>query len=140
MSTASLPRETDGALLARLGTDAEKWTREFLDRLLTHSQVLDPIDEGWVLGWFANAIEAGRSAGIASIPPIPAPSRDEYVTAFLAIMRDAAVAEMGRDPSPEEVDEAKAELSSGSSATLIDELMKHFVPRVAIVDAHPAQA
>lgn len=49
--------ETDGELLARLGTDAMKWTEEFCKR--TPSVYPDKM-----LGWFANAIEAGRSAGV----------------------------------------------------------------------------
>lgn len=51
----------DGELLAYIGTDAAKWAAEFckIGRDLGHTT----IDEGWMIGWFANAIEAGREAG-----------------------------------------------------------------------------
>ena len=51
--------ESDGQLLARLGTDAQLWAREFI-RLHGYSFIKD---EGLMISWFANAIEAGRSAG-----------------------------------------------------------------------------
>jgi hypothetical protein len=45
---------TDGELLAYMGDDAAKWAAEFckIARDLGHD-----IDEGWMIGWFANAIE-----------------------------------------------------------------------------------
>lgn len=55
-------RESDCEFLARVGTDAQQWAREFLAHGLAH----DDVDEGTLLGWFANAIEAGRSAGYAA--------------------------------------------------------------------------
>lgn len=48
--------ESPAAFLARLGTDGQVWAREFVAR---HGG-----DEGLMLSWFANAIEAGRSAGL----------------------------------------------------------------------------
>ena len=48
----------DSALLKDMGTDAEKWAHQYCRRFPGH-------DEATLLGWFANAIEAGRSAGIA---------------------------------------------------------------------------
>lgn len=53
--------ETDGEMLARLGTDGEAWAREFL----SHVHMDCPEDEALdtMRAWFANAIEAGRSAG-----------------------------------------------------------------------------
>lgn len=51
---------TDAELLTYMGTDAQKWSEKFLE-------VIDPmsidIDEALMIGWFANAIEAGRAAG-----------------------------------------------------------------------------
>lgn len=47
--------------LEEAGTDAVKWAKEWLriyDQLPE-----EKIDEAWMIGWFANAIEAGRSAG-----------------------------------------------------------------------------
>lgn len=51
---------TDGELLEAMGTDARKWAREFV--------AMHGGDEGLMIGWFANAIEAGRAA------PVPAPT------------------------------------------------------------------
>lgn len=51
----------DGELLAEMGTDAQKWSERFL-----HASGLEnagPDFRGTVLSWFANALEAGRSAG-----------------------------------------------------------------------------
>jgi hypothetical protein len=50
---------SDIDLLAEMGTDASKWVDEYMDRFGDEVP-----DEGTLLGWFANAIEAGRSAGI----------------------------------------------------------------------------
>lgn len=61
--------ETAGQMLARLGTDASAWADEFVGmfHILNHDgQELDH-DEAWglMVGWFANALEAGESAGYA---------------------------------------------------------------------------
>jgi hypothetical protein len=68
--------ETDGALLERLGTDAESWTVAFMDVACFANPLGKalrgfPHDDRETLadimrGWFANAIEAGRSAGYAA--------------------------------------------------------------------------
>jgi hypothetical protein len=55
--------ETSSDLLARLGTDGAKWAAEF--RLTALRLGYSNMDEGWLVGWFANAIEAGREAGRA---------------------------------------------------------------------------
>ena len=52
-------RMSDIDLLAKMGTDASKWLDEYMDRFGDEAP-----DEGTLLGWFANAIEAGRNAGI----------------------------------------------------------------------------
>lgn len=41
-------------------TDAQVWAKEFLRIYETQDVVLD---EGFMIGWFANAIETGREAG-----------------------------------------------------------------------------
>ena len=46
----------DNDLLAHMGTDAEKWAASFCEKF-------PEVDQGLMLGWFANAIEAGRTAG-----------------------------------------------------------------------------
>jgi hypothetical protein len=46
--------------LTYMGTDGRKWAEEFCKIAKDHGH---RIDEGWVIGWFANAIEAGREAG-----------------------------------------------------------------------------
>lgn len=47
--------ESDPALLSRLGDDAQKWAQEF--RKVAISLGYSDMDEGWLIGWFANAIE-----------------------------------------------------------------------------------
>lgn len=42
-------------------TDAQVWAQGFVN--LINSSDPPTIDEGLMLGWFANAIEAGRTAG-----------------------------------------------------------------------------
>lgn len=53
-------------------TDAQVWAEEFqrVYRHLVHQGYADPHqkpvdDTGWLIGWFANALEVGRSAGAA---------------------------------------------------------------------------
>ena len=51
---STLEELTDGGLLGYMGTDAQRWAQEFC--------AMHDGDEGLMIGWFANAIEAGRSA------------------------------------------------------------------------------
>lgn len=57
--------ETVSDWLERVGTDARLWAEEFV-RIVTnpHFQKENLIEVGFLTGWFANAIEAGRSAGL----------------------------------------------------------------------------
>ena len=60
--------ETGPEFLARLGGDAAKWAAEFRKTALAlgHSDM----DEGWLIGWFANAIMVQydrRAAEIAAL-------------------------------------------------------------------------
>lgn len=58
--------ENDAEFLAYLGTDGVKWAEEFVRvyKEIREIREDDPIkDEGWLIGWFANAIEAGSIAG-----------------------------------------------------------------------------
>lgn len=47
-------------------TDAQMWAKEWC-RIANEIEAADDgrqvIDEGWMIGWFANAIEVGRDAG-----------------------------------------------------------------------------
>ncbi len=52
-------KESDGDLFNRLGTDGKLWAEEFM-KLFENKK--DKIDEGLMIGWFCNAIEAGRNA------------------------------------------------------------------------------
>jgi hypothetical protein len=69
-------KESDGAVLARLGTDARKWTDEFI-AVMGRGVANGLLDANWgtIVSWFANAIEAGRSAGspVTLCPHRPAP-------------------------------------------------------------------
>jgi hypothetical protein len=55
--------ETDAELLGRLGTDGQAWACEFLAKFDGETVGGERVDEGLLLAWFANAIEAGRTAG-----------------------------------------------------------------------------
>lgn len=46
-------------------TDAMTWAQQFVKTIEEHPDTADPRDEGFMVGWFANAIEAGRRAGAA---------------------------------------------------------------------------
>jgi hypothetical protein len=55
-----------GEMLAYVGTDAQRWAQAFVERFAVTGRYEttndnDPI--GLMIGWFANAIEAGRAAG-----------------------------------------------------------------------------
>lgn len=54
--------DNDGDLLQYMGTDAVKWAKEFIERFNDNFPDVH-LDTGWVIGWFANAIEAGRGVG-----------------------------------------------------------------------------
>jgi hypothetical protein len=47
--------ETASDFLARLGDDASKWAAEF--RKTAIQLGYSDMNEGWLIGWFANAIE-----------------------------------------------------------------------------------
>lgn len=58
--------ESDAAVLERMGTDAAKWTDEFMrvkHEIEAAGDGRSPDDWGWMIAWFASAIEAGRTAG-----------------------------------------------------------------------------
>lgn len=76
MSSMSSDNEmSSGDLLAHMGTDAQRWAEEWCKKAVAlEMDGRDLIDEDWMTSWFANAIEAGRNAGmseiIGSAPPI----------------------------------------------------------------------
>jgi hypothetical protein len=59
-------------MLTYMGTDAAKWTDEFMrvqvERVQANPEAGD-LDWGAMVGWFASAIEAGRSAGMKATCP-----------------------------------------------------------------------
>jgi len=62
--------EADLTRLARLfeTTDAMVWAKEWCIVARKLEYLGKPvIDEGWMVGWFANAIEVGRDAGRRSV-------------------------------------------------------------------------
>jgi hypothetical protein len=59
-----MPTRTDAETLVAMGTDAAKWAAEFV-----HLRKTRDMDEGAMISWFANAIEAGRSAGMKATCP-----------------------------------------------------------------------
>lgn len=52
-------KETSSEFLKRAGTDGTLWAKEFM-KLFEDKK--DKIDESLMIGWFCNAIEAGKSA------------------------------------------------------------------------------
>lgn len=60
---------TDGQLLAYLGTDVRRWAEVFVQRVRDMPGLA--LDEGAMIGWFANAIETGRTAGRQELCPHP---------------------------------------------------------------------
>lgn len=62
------PLARDEAALAAMNdefaqtTDAMEWAKAFCARVRAGC---DPTDEGWLVGWFANAIGAGERASVA---------------------------------------------------------------------------
>lgn len=62
--------EMDGpAMLAACRDDAAKWAAAFVQ----HAEKLGHhgIDEGWMIGWFANAIEHSHDVRTGSGPTVP---------------------------------------------------------------------
>lgn len=49
-------------------TDAQRWAREFVELFDTFPVGGAAVDEGLMISWFANAIEAGRSASQRTSP------------------------------------------------------------------------
>ena len=76
----TLAEETPGQFLARVGTDARKWAEAFHQTALRLGY--SDMDEGWLIGWFANAIEAARAAS-------PAPHLEADRDTLAALDEDA---------------------------------------------------
>lgn len=104
--------ETDGAMLARLGTDAAKWADEFtrvLARMLSADprleldDLLDGAPGGLVHVWFVNAIEAGRAAGrtdVAGALQLPVMGAFEFQRLQEVVQREAQVRECAAGGHP----------------------------------------
>lgn len=60
MAELVAPTENEPDTLSAMGTDAALWADNF--RKVALRLGYDDMDDGWLLGWFANAIEAGRNA------------------------------------------------------------------------------
>lgn len=70
MTDTHILNETSGETLARLGTDGELWAAAFAARAAEHwGIILDDTPGGLLHAYFANAIEAGRSAGQSTMSP-----------------------------------------------------------------------
>lgn len=78
------PKESDGDVLARMGTDAAKWTDKFMR--VQADPTSGPLEWGTMVGWFANAIEAGKAAGRSEWQDRN-PGQVEKLTAELAGVR-----------------------------------------------------
>ena len=70
------PEETGPQMLGRLGMDGAKWAAEFRATALRLGY--SDMDEGWLIGWFCNAIMAGYDRA-----PAPTPSPEAVAKAAL---------------------------------------------------------
>lgn len=91
-------------------TDAVVWAQEFVKTLREHPQTADPHDTGFMIGWFANAIETGRAAGER-----PVRTRPEGTLCGFCFYRNSAnafgrCARCGRSLSGHVADEARRKL------------------------------
>ena len=82
---AAAKGETDGETLERLGMDGAKWAAEFRTTALRLGY--SDMDEGWLIGWFCNAVMAGYDRSPA---PDPAAIREAWEKAYWR-MRSYAV-------------------------------------------------
>lgn len=62
-----MTERTDGEILTAMGTDAAKWTDEFMRVQAERKSALS--DWGVMVSWFASAIEAGRALGRREMCP-----------------------------------------------------------------------
>lgn len=83
--------ENDAEMLSRLGTDGEKWAQEFLSHAGGCEVNEDLLDS--LRGWFANAIEAGRTAGAANpwLDPRAQEFVDDVMTGMAPKLADSAI-------------------------------------------------
>lgn len=56
---------TDGQMLTAMGDDGSKWAAAFCQHAAKLGVV--GIDEGWMIGWFANAIEHAHAKRMSLI-------------------------------------------------------------------------
>ncbi len=63
---AAAKGETAGEMLDRLGMDGAKWAAEFRTTALRLGY--SDMDEGWLIGWFCNAIMAGYDRAPTAAP------------------------------------------------------------------------
>ena len=119
--TASEPkRENDGDFLQRLGTDASQWADEFLNMLRYSHHAPTTLEKITMIGWFANAIEAGRSAGLAAQKDKPESAG--YVRAFET--DDDPHTDAARNAQQEHLDEA-ANLASSAQWQRENSVLDH---------------
>ena len=62
-------KESDGELLQRLGNDATKWAAEFRKTAIRLGY--SDMDEGWLTGWFANAMQSEYEAMMRNMRTSP---------------------------------------------------------------------
>ncbi len=108
--------------LTDLGTDAVEWVKQWR---LIYDVVKDDDDlDGWMLGWFANAIEAGRSAGRKSqFDPVRDIENfhEKFELAYHGLPRALPLnlGEFRHKFAQEELDEYKHQMSPLSDAIIV---------------------
>lgn len=82
--------ETTARLLAT--TDAQVWAKEWVATaaaiVAKSGHWMDVLDEGWMIGWFANAIETGR--GFANFGACPYVVTDDEGTSYCTLAERTA--------------------------------------------------
>ena len=74
----------DSERLRLMGTDARKWTDEFVRIKQSREQEgLSNDDAGWLTTWFANAIQAGYDAILATAAQLAGMSEDDYLNTIV---------------------------------------------------------
>ena len=123
-------QETDGALLQRLGMDGTLWAQEFRQIAITLGY--SDMDEGWLIGWFANAIMAGYDEALRKAAKADNQQGDDTILDKLdTLVGEAyqlagwALADIPTHPFPDSEAEKLLNLLSADIPDLLESLHKH---------------
>jgi hypothetical protein len=100
-------------------TDARRWAREFIER--ARASTFDPLDETAATSWFANAIEAGRSAGQRDRPSEIAAHRMPPATGDVVVPHEAVIGSGPAGPMWLNVQQRERFMLSGVETDLVSD-------------------